>query len=168
MPIFTQELHYRNYLPTCICLFLHRNYKIVTVYYYQIIGTRFKQTYCFSTWTKKTFQMQHMWCKLYKNGTDPNLENCSFLKKGSHSNYKWCMYCGYILFQTQKCSYWGKCNPNLDNCSYCEGRKPYYILTNFLLLLTCYYFNLVELRNLLHPFPNTKMSILGKMQSQSG
>ena len=53
MPIFTQELHYRNYLPTCICLFLHRNYKIVTVYYYQIIGTRFKQTYCFSTWTKK-------------------------------------------------------------------------------------------------------------------
>ena len=100
--------------------------------------------------------MQHMWCKLYKIGTDPNLENCSFLKKGSHSNYKWFVYCGYILFQTQKCSYWGKCNPNLDNCSYCEERKPYYILKNFLLLLTWYYFNLVELRNLLH---NEKVSV---------
>ena len=98
--------------------------------------------------------MQHIWCKLYKNGTDPNLENCSFLKKGSHSNYKWCMYCGYILFQTQKCSYWGKCNPNLDNCSYCEGKKPYYILKDFRLLLTWYYYNLVEVRNLLHTIPD--------------
>ena len=32
LPIFTQELHYGNYLPTCICLFSHRNYKIVTGY----------------------------------------------------------------------------------------------------------------------------------------
>ena len=32
LPIFTQELHYGNYLPTYICLFLHRNYKIVTGY----------------------------------------------------------------------------------------------------------------------------------------
>ena len=29
-------------------------------------------------------------------------------------------------------SYWGKYNPNLENCSYYEGRKPYYILKNFL------------------------------------
>ena len=37
LPIFTQELHYGNYLPTCICLFSHRNYKIVTGYQYQIV-----------------------------------------------------------------------------------------------------------------------------------
>ena len=116
---------------------------MVIKYRFKIYSIRLLRAYCFSTWTNKTFQMQHMWCNLYKNGTDPNLENCSFLKKGSHSNYKWCMYCGYILFQTQKCSYWGKCNPNLDNCSYCEGRKPYYILKNFLLLLYNYLFNLV-------------------------
>ena len=32
LPIFTQELHYGNYLPTYISLFPHRNYKIVTGY----------------------------------------------------------------------------------------------------------------------------------------
>ena len=44
---------------------------------------------------------------------------------------------------TVKCSYWGKYNPNLENCSYCEGRKPYYVLKNFLLLLYNYLFSLV-------------------------
>ena len=29
LPIFTQELHYGNYLPTYISLFSHRNYKIL-------------------------------------------------------------------------------------------------------------------------------------------
>ena len=33
----------------------------------------------------KCLQMQNMRCKLYKNGTDPNLKNCSYLKEGSHN-----------------------------------------------------------------------------------
>ena len=74
-----------------------------------------------------------------------------------------------ILFQTKKCSYWGKCNPNLDNCSYCEERKPYDILKNFLLLLTWYYFNLVELRNLLHTIPDVtkRLVVITTLCSQS-
>ena len=86
--------------------------------------------------------MQHMWCKLYKMGQIPIWRIAVIWRKEAiQITNNVC---------TVKCSYWGKYNPNLENCSYCEGRKPYYVLKNFLLLLTWYYFNLVELRNLLH------------------
>ena len=59
----------------------------------------------------------------------------AFMKeKCLQMQYMWCK-----LYKND--SYWGKYNSNLENCSYCEGRKPYYILK--LLLLYNYLFNLV-------------------------
>ena len=48
LPIFTQELHYGNYLPTCICLFSHRNYEIVTGY--QFLGKTIRNNLSSITW----------------------------------------------------------------------------------------------------------------------
>ena len=170
LPIFTQELYdsYCVLLSDSYCALLSDSYCVLLSDSYWVLDLN------------KLIASAHEQIKPFKC----NICDASFTKMGQIPIWRIAVFwrkvaiqitndvctvdTGYILFQTQKCSYWGKCNPNLDNCSYCEGRKPYYILTNFLLLLTCYYFNLVELRNLLHPFPNTKMSILGKMQSQSG